>query len=226
MFQRPALGAAWPAPGGRGAVFDPADHNYPRFAQAVREMAGECKRVADFGTPARFNKALAPFAGLFHGNYQAFAGPGGEEVARRGVVDGICDLQKLDFPDGHFDGVICLSVLEHVPKMWVAAQEIQRVLASGGRLLVSVPWVHPFHEGGNTPAQDFWRVSRRGAEILFEGCRSLEVIEYDGWATSLAKLMPRGGSAFANTRPGRLLLNRLDRLARQHTSNILVVGRK
>ena len=50
-------------------------------------------------------------------------------------------LTKLPFPDGSFDSVLCLDVLEHLayddqPR---ALAEMHRVLGGGGDLLVSVP---------------------------------------------------------------------------------------
>lgn len=190
-------------------------------------MAAHCQRIADFGTPARCDKELAPFEPLLAGKYQAFAGPGGEPLAVRGAVDGVADLQKLDFPDGHFDGVICLSVLEHVPRIWTAAREIARVTRRGGRLLATIPWMHPFHESGAAAGpdyNDYWRVSKRGAAVLFEDYSSLEIVEYDGWATAAAKLTPRWLPALAHTSLGRRLLNGLDRRHRENTSLLLVLG--
>ena len=45
----------------------------------------------------------------------------------------------LRFPDGHFDRVFCLSVIEHIPRdMWAGCiQEFERVLRPGGRLVIT-----------------------------------------------------------------------------------------
>jgi SAM-dependent methyltransferase len=45
----------------------------------------------------------------------------------------------LRFPDGHFDRVFCLSVIEHVPQdLWNGCMgEFQRVLKPGGRLVIT-----------------------------------------------------------------------------------------
>jgi len=45
----------------------------------------------------------------------------------------------LRFPDGHFDRLFCLSVIEHVPQdLWAGCmREFQRVLRPGGRLVIT-----------------------------------------------------------------------------------------
>lgn len=40
---------------------------------------------------------------------------------------------------GEFDLIICLETLEHVPRFWVALENIRQGLKSGGLLLVSAP---------------------------------------------------------------------------------------
>ena len=47
---------------------------------------------------------------------------------------------RLEFPDRHFNRVFCLSVMEHIPGgLWRASmQEFQRVLAPGGRLIITL----------------------------------------------------------------------------------------
>jgi ubiquinone/menaquinone biosynthesis C-methylase UbiE len=53
------------------------------------------------------------------------------------------DVQKLPFPDGHFDGAVAFSILEHLKRPELALAELARVLEPGGRLLVGMPAVHP-----------------------------------------------------------------------------------
>ena len=49
------------------------------------------------------------------------------------------DVLRLPFADGSFDRVIASETLEHIPADSVAMSEINRVLAPGGRAVVTVP---------------------------------------------------------------------------------------
>ena len=51
--------------------------------------------------------------------------------------------EGIPFPDGSFDHVFCIEVLEHVPNPFGALSEIRRVLKADGVLVLSVP--NPYH---------------------------------------------------------------------------------
>jgi SAM-dependent methyltransferase len=71
------------------------------------------------------------------------------------------DLALLPFPDGSFDGVTALDVLEHVPDDARALREIARVLRPGGVLVASVP-AYPFLWGPHDEALHHRRRYRAG----------------------------------------------------------------
>lgn len=50
------------------------------------------------------------------------------------------DVTDINFPDGHFDLVICNHVLEHVPDDGRAIAELYRVLKPGGRAVLQTPF--------------------------------------------------------------------------------------
>ncbi len=62
-----------------------------------------------------------------------------------------------------FDTVFCVSVLEHVPNVFAAAQNIQHLLRPGGALFVSVPFVFRYH---GYPG-DLWRFTPEAVLHLF-----------------------------------------------------------
>ena len=61
----------------------------------------------------------------------------GSDVLIQDISNGI------PFPDGAYDFVFCIEVLEHVPNPYGTLGEIHRVLKPGGVLVLSVP--NPYH---------------------------------------------------------------------------------
>jgi ubiquinone/menaquinone biosynthesis C-methylase UbiE len=55
-------------------------------------------------------------------------------------ADVVCDTTRLPFPDGHFDTVVMLACLNHVPrsKRNQVLQEARRVLKNDGQLLITM----------------------------------------------------------------------------------------
>jgi SAM-dependent methyltransferase len=74
-----------------------------------------------------------------------------------GTVDVIAALDQSfaaeSFPGGEFDFILCTEVLEHVAGWTVAFANLARLLAPGGRLLLTCPHFYPLHE----VPYDFWR---------------------------------------------------------------------
>jgi len=61
-----------------------------------------------------------------------------EVVRLKGVSTWQCDIRDLPFPDGFFDVVFCLSVLEHTERLPIDyIDELGRVLKSDGVLVVT-----------------------------------------------------------------------------------------
>jgi SAM-dependent methyltransferase len=91
----------------------------------------------------------------------------GVDLAAGKGVDVVADLTTGigALPESHFALAICCSVLEHVHKPWLMAQNIARLLRPGGRLYVSVPWVWRYHPYPD----DYFRFSFRGVRSLFDG---------------------------------------------------------
>ena len=74
---------------------------------------------------------------------------------------------------GSLDGVISMSVLEHIQAPWVVAAEMNRVLKPGGLVYQQVPGAWPAHAQPN----DFWRFSAEGLRVLFGAATGFEVLE-------------------------------------------------
>jgi SAM-dependent methyltransferase len=64
----------------------------------------------------------------------------GAEVHRDGVLFRYGDITATDFPDGRFDAVTCLSVVEHGVPVPAFLAETARILRPGGVLVLSTDY--------------------------------------------------------------------------------------
>jgi len=78
---------------------------------------------------------------------------------------GVEDGRKLRFPDGYFTKVYAISVLEHIPEDGDThcVQEIARVLAPGGRCLLTVPFSPVSRMEYRASASFYWSGSSASA---------------------------------------------------------------
>ena len=99
------------------------------------------------------------------------------------------DVMALPFKDDIFDTVICNQVIEHIPRPWQAVREIYRVLRQGGHLLLSAPFLYPYHP----EPYDYFRYTREGLRILLEeaGFRILEINPMGGGRIILLDYLQR-----------------------------------
>jgi SAM-dependent methyltransferase len=79
------------------------------------------------------------------------------DVAIQTMPHVCADVQRLPFADAAFDTIICLEVLEYVPRADAALEEMSRVLRRNGALVVSTP----FNTRPDTMT-DFWRFTAHG----------------------------------------------------------------
>lgn len=102
-----------------------------------------------------------------------------DEAAAPDVVH---DLEKpLPFADASYDGVLLINVLEHIYEDEQLLSESHRVLASGGRIVITVPFLFPVHPSPH----DFWRFTDEGLSHMLEKAGFSDV-----------KVTPLGGGVF------------------------------
>jgi SAM-dependent methyltransferase len=103
----------------------------------------------------------APYRAWFESRVKKYVTADAPPVGE--AVQVACDTQHLPFQDASFDTVLCTQVLEHVPRPWIAASEMARVLKSGGVLILSCPQYWVLHE----MPHDYFRYTSYGLRILF-----------------------------------------------------------
>lgn len=101
-------------------------------------MTGLHGKVLDVGAGESPWREWLPPTASYYGIDVGNAGEFGMQGGREGIT--YYDGRTIPFPDGNFDGAICIEVLEHVPEPQALLEEIMRCLRPGGVLLLTVPW--------------------------------------------------------------------------------------
>ncbi len=96
-------------------------------------------RVLDLGCAFGFGTGMLVdrYQTSGHDLSRAYIERARKRVPRARFTRGPAD--DVPYPDGYFDGVLLLDVLEHVPDQEAVVDEIARLLRPGGRLILSVP---------------------------------------------------------------------------------------
>lgn len=200
------------------------------FSDKLKVLVDHSQAILDVGTSQRFAKELKSYESWFAGKRYVAAGylPSREFGAYS--CDAHQDIQRMEYPDESFDGVICIEVLEHVADPFRAARELARVLRKGGHLLLTVPFNTGFHgksgrSAAHTEFPDYWRFTHQGLALMFSAFEHLEVHALDGPIECRLKLLRL--QKFIDLPPVRSLLDRVDpRRPGKITSRHLLFGTK
>jgi SAM-dependent methyltransferase len=105
----------------------------------------------------------------------------------------VADLHDLPVEDASFGAVLCTEVLEHVAEPHRVLAELHRVLAPGGPLLLTVPFVIELHE----EPHDHFRYTSHGLRGLLERAGfAVDGVEAStGYFATIAQLLRHGGQA-------------------------------
>lgn len=130
-----------------------------QFLYAQRVLKNIKGRVLEIGSKDYGN--TQPFRELFqHCDYV------GVDLEDGKNVDYVVDLEKGVGPlqGQQFDLIIICSVLEHSPKPWLLAENIQSLLSDTGTLYSCHPWVWRYHKYPD----DYFRFSPKAIQSLFD----------------------------------------------------------
>jgi SAM-dependent methyltransferase len=159
------------------------DESLTRTTSAI---AGEVIEIGGGRKPrrGRFRPATTAAAGWLH-----------LDIAPSQLPHVVGDATALPFAAGSFDTVLCLEVLEYLAGPRAALAEMRRIVRPGGRLVLSVPFLHRCD--GPT---DRWRATEHGLR---------ELLSASGWACVSVEAQ---GAALA------VMANILQQVLRQPTS--------
>jgi SAM-dependent methyltransferase len=122
----------------------------------------------------------------------------GLDVEQGENVTLVADAHRLPIADASLDGVIMVSVLEHLYDPIRAVQGVARVLKPGGVFFSYAPFYHPYHASPH----DYFRFTEEGYRSLL---RDFSRVELVSGGNSVAVANDVVSRAFGGTRPGRLL---------------------
>src|SRR6185503_15052093 len=113
------------------------------------------------------------------------------------------DGVRIPLADGSIGSALLFEVLEHCADPAIVVREAWRVLAPGGVLLFSTPFVYPLH---GVPF-DYQRLTRFGLERLMRGAgfERIEIEAGGAWDASLAQM----GASWIVHRPMPRVLRRV-----------------
>ena len=173
-------------------------------------------RVLDIGSSAGSYDRREEFRGARAGLRRAatYVTVDIDPSARPHVVG---DAHLLPFADRSFDVILANNVIEHLSEPAVGVREMRRVLAPGGQVLYTIPFLYPVHEAPH----DYTRFTRYGLTRLFREFSAAEIHARGGVFSTLAQLVfllsraadrvRLGGVLRAVMYPGLWLAVRLDR---------------
>jgi ubiquinone/menaquinone biosynthesis C-methylase UbiE len=108
------------------------------------------KRILDAGAGEMRYKPLCNHLHYVSQDFGLYDGKGNEIGVQKGTwnsrnVDILCDITNIPEPDGSFDAVMCVAVLEHLANPIAAITEFSRLLTKNGYLILTAPFASTTH---------------------------------------------------------------------------------
>jgi SAM-dependent methyltransferase len=135
----------------------------------------------DFGCGSKPYKALFTVDEYIGVDFQNEGHPHDNEQ-----IDVYYDGKRLPFNDAYFDSVLCSEVFEHIFNLDEVLKEINRVMKTGGKILITCPFTWNEHE---VPF-DFARYTRFALKDILErnGFRIIEFEKTGNFITTITQL--------------------------------------
>ena len=116
----------------------------------------------------------------------------------------IGDVSNMPFKSECADVIICTEVLEHLENPAACADEIFRLLHTGGQAFISVPFIYPVH----ADPYDFQRFTANGLRHLFRKFPFTEITPMGGYLGTLGMLLEIGIAGITGQRLHKKILRR------------------
>jgi SAM-dependent methyltransferase len=122
----------------------------------------------------------------------------GLDVAPGANVMLVADAHALPIADASLDGVIMVSVLEHLYDPLRAVAQVARVLKRGGVFFSYAPFYHPYHASPH----DYFRFTQEGYRHLLRDFARVEIVSGGNYIAVVNDVVAH---AFGGSRAGRAL---------------------
>lgn len=152
------------------------------FYEKMKKLSKE-KLVIDIGGGQPLQKLLPKVKNLFSKTTYISVD---YELAFKPTIIG--DAHCLPLRSNATSAVICKAVLEHVRNPFIVTKELFRITKRGGKLLVYVPFLHPYY--GDKFYQDYFRYTHDGLRELFKDWKHLELQPVRLYLETVSNLLP------------------------------------
>lgn len=159
-------------------------YGYQKFFEVKLREIAKAESVLDVGGGERFQKDLNRYRELFrHTDYKTL------DVEPRYRPDIVATIYEIPVADNSIGAIICKSVLEHLDDPGRAVAEMRRVLEPGGKILLYVPFIYPYHARPGV-YKDYFRFSEDALRHLFRDFRNVEIQKVGGYFRALMFFLP------------------------------------
>ena len=138
----------------------------------------------DAGGGNPFQKYMAKYKDWFSGvRYETL------DISKKYSPTILGDIHSIPLEDKSVDGILCLSVLEHLHDPRSAVREMNRVLQDGGKLLAYTHFIYPYH-ARNGIYEDYYRFTETALCDLFKDFSNVEIKKQGGYFRSMMFFLP------------------------------------
>ena len=148
--------------------------------EKISYFADRCSKILDVGQSARDHATLfKPLQRVTTDINQKTSSP-------IDIVDDICAPVRL--VENSYDGIVCLSVLEHVYDPFSAAKNLYNLLQPESYLFLHLPFIYRYHADQGLEFADCYRFSRDGIAWLLKDFSEVTLYPVRGPYSSLFNL--------------------------------------
>ena len=117
--------------------------------------------IIEFGTKRSKTQIKTSHESLFS-NYESYLKTDFEDGEDVDIICDIHDCSNLGY--NKYDGILCMSVFEHIKRPWIAANELYKISKVNGYVFISTHQTFPLHGYPN----DYFRFSTDALTLLME----------------------------------------------------------